>query len=230
MTSIFELSNLKKYSSKMMNYIYDTFLTKATPKEIMKCFGDLIDNFTGNGITKNGNVKIDEKGIASYFVNNTDYVKTNLTSIDFFNAFEFQIKFKPQQDKHNYLIAWNSAPHLEIVYYKGNFSVLEYKTSSLTSNYFWYKTFKVYIHDWYYFHCKHEDDYYVFTVYDDDFNILYSAKSDYKIVEFSNLQPLIFGQINWNDSNVINNTDLRIDLSETWFKDKDGNLISSWNK
>ena len=49
---------------------------------MMECFGELIDNFTGNGITKNGNVKIDEKSIASYFVNNTDYVKTNLTSID----------------------------------------------------------------------------------------------------------------------------------------------------
>ena len=230
MTSIFELLNLKKYSSKMMNYIYDTFLTKATPKEIMKWFGDLIDNFTGTGLIKSGNVKIDENGVASYFVNNTDYVKTNLTSIDFFNAFEFQIKFKPQQDKNNYLIAWNSRPKLEISYYKGDFSVLEYKTSSNTSDYFWYKIFKVDIQDWYYFHCKREDDYYVFTVFDDNFNVLYSAKSDYKIVEFTNLQPLIFGQINWNDSNVINNTDLKIDLSETWFKDKDGNLISSWNK
>ena len=81
----------------------------------------------------------------------------------------------------------------------------------------------------YNFHCKREDDYYIFTVYDNDFNVLSSAKSDYKIVEFTNLQPLILGQINWNDSNVINNTDLKIDLSETWFKDKDGNLISSWN-
>ena len=85
MTSIFKLSNLKKYNSKMMNYIHETFLTKATPKEILECSGDLIDNFTGTGITKNGNVKIDENGIASYFVNNTDYVKTNLTSVDFFN-------------------------------------------------------------------------------------------------------------------------------------------------
>ena len=230
MTSIFKLSNLEKYNSKMMNYICDTFLTKATPKEIMKCFGDLIDNFTGTGLIKSGNVQIDENGIASYFVNNTDYVKTNLTSIDFFNAFEFQIKFKPQQDKSNYLISWHSKPRFEITYYKGNFSVFEYKTSSPTSDYFWYKEFKVDIQDWYYFHCKREDDYYVFTVYDDDFNILYTAKSDYKIVEFTNLQPLIFGQINWNDSIVINNTDLKIDLSETWFKDKDGNLISSWNK
>ena len=230
MTSIFELLNLKKYSSKMMNYIYDTFLTKATPKEIMKCFGDLIDNYTGNGITKNGNVKIDENGIASYFVNNTDYVKTNLTSIDFFNAFEFQIKFKPQQDKHNYLIGWYSRPHIEIAYYTGNLDIVEYKTSPGTGDHVAYKNFKVDIQDWCYFHCKREDDYYVFTVYDNDFNVLCSAKSDNKIVEFSNLQPLILGQINWNDSCVINNTDLKIDLSETWFKDKDGNLISSWNK
>ena len=230
MTSIIKLSNLEKYNSKTMNYIHDTFLTKSTPKEIKECFGDLIDNFTGNGLTKNGNVQIDENGIASYFVNNTDYVKTNLTSIDFFNAFEFQIKFKPSLNKYNYLIGWYSTPHVEFAYQKGNFSILEYKTSSLTSDYFCYKNFKVDIQDWCYFHCKREDDYYIFTIYDNDFNVLYSTKSDYKIVEFTNLQPLTLGQINWNDSNVINNTDLKIDLSETWFKDKDGNLISSWNK
>lgn len=230
MTSIFELSNLEKYNSKMTNYIHDTFLTKPTPKEMMECFGEVIDNFTGNGITTNGNVQIDENGIASYFVNNTDYVKTNLTSIDFFNAFEFQIKFKPSLNKYDYLIGWYSKPLFEISYQKGNFKVLEYKTSSNTRDYFWYKTIKVDIQDWCYFHCKREDDYYVFTVYDDDFNILYSEKSDYKIVEFTNLQPLILGQIDWYDSNVLNNTDLKIDLSETWFKDKDGNLISSWNK
>ena len=229
MTSIFELSNLKKYSSKMMNYIYDTFLTKATPKEILECSGDLIDNFTGTGLIKSGNVQIDENGIASYFVNNTDHVKTNLTSIDFFNAFEFQIKFKPQQDKENYLISWYSRPRIEIAYYTGHLDILEYKTSS-GSDRFGYKGLKVDIQDWCYFHCKREDDYYIFTVYDNDFNVLCSAKSDYKIVEFTNLQPLILGQINWNDSNVINNTGLKIDLSETWFKDKDGNLISSWNK
>ena len=229
MTSIFKLSNLEKYSSKMMNYIHETFLTKATPKEILECSGDLIDNFTGTGLIKSGNVKIDENGIASYFVNNTDYVKTNLTSIDFFNAFEFQIKFKPQQDKENFLISWYSRPRIEIAYYTGHLDILEYKTSS-ASDYFGYKGLKVDIQDWCYFHCKREDDYYVFTVYDNDFNVLCSAKSDYKIVEFTNLQPLILGQINWNDPIVINNTGLKIDLSETWFKDKDGNLISSWNK
>lgn len=225
------LENLEKYKSELGKYISDTFLTKPTPKEMMECFGELIDNFTGNGITKNGNVKIDENGIASNFVSNTDYVKTNLNSVDFFNTFEFQIKFKPSLNKYDYLIAWYSNPHFEISHHKGNFSVLEYKTSSLTSDYFWYKRqIKVDIQNWCYFHCKREDDYYIFTIYDEDFNVLHSTKSDYKIVEFTNLQPLILGQINWNDSNVINNTDLKIDLSETWFKDKDGNLISSWNK
>ena len=228
MTGIFKLSNLEKYSSKMMNYIHETFLTKATPKEILECSGDLIDNFTGTGLIKSGNVQIDENGIASYFVNNTDHVKTNLTSVDFFNAFEFQIKFKPQQDKENYLISLYSIPRIEIAYYTGHLDILEYKTSS--GDRFYYKGFKVDIRDWCYFHCKREDDYFIFTVYDNDFNVLCSAKSDYKIVEFTNLQPLILGQINWNDSNVINNTGLKIDLSETWFKDKDGNLISSWNK
>ena len=107
----------------MMNYIHETFLTKATPKEILECSGDLIDNFTGTGLIKSGNVQIDENGIASYFVNNTDHVKTNLTSVDFFNAFEFQIKFKPQQDKENFLISWYSRPRIEIAYYTGHLRI-----------------------------------------------------------------------------------------------------------
>ena len=224
-----DLNSLTLYKEKISSYV-DDLMPLPSPKDVLILNDELIDNYTGNGITPHGSVKIDEKGIASYFVNNTDYVKTNLTSIDFFNAFEFQIKFKPSLNKYNYLISWYSTPHIEIAYQKGIFVILEYKTSSLTSDYFWYKKFEVDIRDWCYFHCKREDDYYVFTVFDNDFNVLYSAKSDYKIVEFTNLQPLILGQINWNDSNVINNTDLKIDLSETWFKDKDGNLISSWNK
>ena len=59
-------------------------------------------------------------------------VTLNLTSIDFFNAFEFQIKFKPQQDKENYLISWYSFPHFEISYYKGNFNVLEYSSNKIS--------------------------------------------------------------------------------------------------
>lgn len=227
MSSVIKLSNLERYKDKISSHISEE-LEFGQNSNILGMFG--IKNYTGSGITKSGNVKIDENGIASHFVNNTDYVKTNLTSIDFFNAFEFQIKFKPSLNKYNYLIAWYSTPHVEFSYHKGNFNVLEYKTSSLTSDYFWYKKIKVDIRDWCYFHCKREDDYYIFTIYNEDFNVLHSTKSDYKVAEFTNLQPLILGQINWNDTNVTNNTDLRIDLSETWFKDKNGNLISDWNK
>ena len=226
-----DLNSLALYKNKISSFFDKNVLNNLNFSSISNILGLFkIKSYTGNGIKTNGNAKIDENGVASHFVNNTDYVKTNLTSIDFFNAFEFQIKFKPSLNKYDYLISWYSFPHLEISCYKNSFAILEYKTTSSTNNYFWYKKFKVDIQDWYYFHCKREDDYYIFTIYDNDFNVLYSAKSDYKIVEFTNLQPLILGQINWNDANVINNTNLKIDLSETWFKDKDGNLISSWNK
>lgn len=227
MTRIVELSNLERYKEKISLHLKD--LDFGSNSNILGMFS--IKNYTGSGITKSGNVQIDENGIASYFVSNTDYVKTNLNSVDFFNAFEFQIKFKPSKNKRDYLIGWYSNPHFEISYYNNNFNILEYKTSSYTSDYFWYKRqIKVDIQNWCYFHCKREGDYYIFTIYDEDFSVLYSAKSDYKIAEFTNLQPLILGQINWNDTSVTNNTDLKIDLSETWFKDKDGNLISDWNK
>ena len=74
------------------------------------------------------------------------------------------------------LISWYSAPNVAISHHKGNFSVLEYKTSSYTGNYFWYKSFTIdNVPDWCYFHCKREDDYYIFSVFDNDFNILYKT-------------------------------------------------------
>ena len=129
-----DLNSLTLYKEKISSYVNENALDISTKSNILSLFK--IKNYTGTGLIKSGNVQIDENGIASYFVNNTDYVKTNLTSIDFFNAFEFQIKFKPQHDKYNYLIGWYSFPHFEISYSEGYFSILEYKTSSHTSDYF----------------------------------------------------------------------------------------------
>lgn len=85
-----DLNALTLYKNKISSYV-DDLMPLPSPKDILILNDELIDNYTGNGITKNGNVKIDENGIASYFVNNTDYVKTNLTSIDFLMHLNFKL-------------------------------------------------------------------------------------------------------------------------------------------
>ena len=87
-----DLNALTLYKEKIRSYVDNNILDISTKSNILSLFK--IKNYTGNGITKNGNVKIDEKGIASHFVNNADYVVTNINVTDLKVSFEVQVKFK----------------------------------------------------------------------------------------------------------------------------------------
>ena len=64
-----------------------------------------------------------------------------------------------------------------------------------------------------------------FKLLDEDMNVL-SEQSAPLTLHLRN-RTFIFGR---KVDNVYQSPNTSIDLSETWFKDKDGNLISSWNK
>ena len=87
-----DLNSLTLYQKKISSYIDNNILDISTKSNILSMFK--IKNYTGNGIKINGNVKIDENGIATLFTNPTDYIKTNLKALDVMNSTEFQIKFK----------------------------------------------------------------------------------------------------------------------------------------
>ena len=75
-----DLNSLNLYKEKISSYVDKNALDISTKSNILGMFK--IKNYTRNGITKRGNVKIDEKGIATTFTNRTDYVVTNLNVLD----------------------------------------------------------------------------------------------------------------------------------------------------
>ena len=87
-----DLNSLTLYKNKISSYVDNDILDISTKSNILNMFK--IKNYTGNGIKINGNVKIDERGIANIFTNQTDYVVTNLDVTDLKLPFEFQVKFK----------------------------------------------------------------------------------------------------------------------------------------
>ena len=87
-----DLNSLALYKKKIISYIDENVLNLSSISNILSLFK--IKNYTGNGITKNGNVKIDENGIATGFKQGS-YILTGL-SADILNTdnFEIQTKFK----------------------------------------------------------------------------------------------------------------------------------------
>ena len=190
-----------------------------------------IKNYTGNGITKNGNVKIDEKGIATNFINKTDYVVTNLNILDLKLPFEFQIKFKvSNKDAFNELHLISNKtypyPYFELVIVQGKIVFESFITQSYNANVLFYDSFDFDENQWYILNMKHEQQgIYECTVYDEQYNELYNKtqNSNYEINYHSD--TLILG----NDVDyVTGSATLQIDLSETYFKNGD-TIISEWN-
>lgn len=75
-----------------------------------------------------------------------------------------------------------------------------------------------------YFRYKYLNNTIYFKLLDEDMNVL-SEQSAPLTLHLRN-ETFMFGSMDPDHQSP--NTS--IDLSETWFKDKDGNLISSWNK
>ena len=225
-----DLNSLTLYKEKISSYIDKNVLDISTKSNILGMFK--IKNYTGNGITKNGNVKIDEKGIATNFINTTDYVVTNINVTDLKLPFEFQIKFKVS-DKTAFnrlcLITskTNGYPFFELLILNGKIMCNSYKTTqSSNGNTLFYDSFNFDENQWYIINMKHEQKgIYECTVYDEKYNELYNKtqNSNYEINYHSD--TLILG----NDIDyVFGIATLQIDLSETYFKNGD-TIISEWN-
>ena len=87
-----DLNALTVYKEKIRSYLDENAPDISTKSNILGMFK--FKNYIGNGIKINGNVKIDEKGIATTFTNRTDYVVTNIDVTDLKVPFEIQVKFK----------------------------------------------------------------------------------------------------------------------------------------
>ena len=223
-----DLNALTLYKNKISSYVDENALDISTTSNILGMFK--IKNYTGNGITKNGNVKIDEKGIATNFINKTDYVVTNLNILDLKLPFEVQIKFKVSDKAafNNLHLISNKTypyPYFELVIANG-IKCESFITQSYNANVLFSDSFDFNADQWYIINMKHEQKgIYECTVYDEQYNELYNKtqNSNYEINYHSD--TIILG----NDIDfVAGSATLQIDLSETYFKNGD-TIISEWN-
>lgn len=195
-----------------------------------------IKNYTGKGITKNGNVKIDENGIATNFIIGTDHVVTNLNILDLKLPYEVQVKFKVSDktafsNSNIYLVSNKTGgfPYFELIINNGKILCTSYNSQSGgAARVLFRDTFNFNANQWYILNMKHEQKgIYECTVYDEKYNELYNKtqNSNYEINYHSD--KIILG----NDVDYVTGSGsatLQIDLSETYFKNGD-TIISEWN-
>lgn len=86
-----DLNSLTLYKNKISSYV-DDLMPLPSPKDVLILNDELIDNYTGNGITPHGSVKIDENSIASGFSNTNNFILTSLNCLSLSDGFEFQVK------------------------------------------------------------------------------------------------------------------------------------------
>lgn len=226
-----DLNSLTLYKKKISSFIDEKVLNLSSISNILSLFK--IKNYTGNGITKNGNVKIDEKGIATNFINKTDYIVTNLNVLDLKVPFEVQVKFKVSDktvfsNSKVYLVSNKryAYPFFELIIVEGKIVCESFPTQSFPANVLFYDSFDFDADQWYIINIKHEQKgIYECTVYDEKYNELYNKTQNpgYEVTNQSD--TLILG----NDVDFASGgATLQIDLSETYFKNGD-TIISAWN-
>ena len=224
-----DLNSLTLYKEKISSYVDNDILDISTKSNILSLFK--IKNYTGNGITKNGNVKIDEKGIATTFTNQTDYVVTNIDVTDLKLPFEVQVKFKVSDktafDKLVLVSTKKYAyPYFELVVVNGKIICESFITQSYNANVLFYDSYDFDADQWYIINIKHEQKgIYECSIYDEKYKELYNKTQNPGHEVTNQSDTLILG----NDIDFASGgATLKFDLSETYFKNGD-TIISEWN-
>ena len=223
-----DLNSLTLYKEKISSYV-DDLMPLPSPKDILILNDELIDNYTGNGITPYGGVKIDENSIASGFSNTNNIILTSLNCLSLSDGFEFQVKAKNNGKSVSifcestlggdsnvcFYVSLNTTNNRTDVgsWYNGREYCVSFSFSAIPEN------------KMHYFRYKYSNNTMYFKLLDEDMNVLFEQSKPLTL-HFRN-RTFLFGR---NADNYYQSPYISIDLSETWFKDKDGNLISSWNK
>ena len=220
-----DLNTLTLYKNKISSYLDDS-MPLPSPKDVLILNDELIDNYTGNGITRYGSVKIDENGIASGFSNTNNIILTSLNCLSLSDGFEFQVKAKNNVDSLSIFCESTLDGDSNFCFYVA----LSNHRTDIAS---WYNgsihgtgfVFDILPDKMHYYRYKYLNNTMYFKLLDEDMNVLFEESKPLTL-QFRN-RTFMFGR---NHDYHYQSPYLSIDLSETWFKDKDGNLISSWNK
>ena len=219
-----DLNSLTLYKEKISSYV-DDLMPLPSPKDVLILNDELIDNYTGNGITPHGSVKIDENNIASGFSNSNNYILTSLNCLSLSDGFEFQVKAKNNVDSLTIFCESTLDGDYNVCFYVAlcnHRTDMGFWDGRLYGTGFVFDNISDKMH---YFRYKYSNNTIYFKLLDEDMNVLFEESKQFTF-HFRN-RTILFGR---RMENSYQSPYTSIDLSETWFKDKDGNLISSWNK
>ena len=230
-----DLNALTLYKNKISSYV-DDLMPLPSPKDVLILNDELIDNFSGKGLIKRGSVTLTADGIAKGFSNTSNTIATNVTSAMLKDGFEFNVKVRSSvfptigqvfvsdtchfgkfmfEISYNYMLVWsymNST--INGVKQFGRIKCSDYGETKLEPN------------KWYIYNIKLSSEICVATLMDENYNIICQKESSGGAL-YSNISGTIhIGSPVMTDYQA---PYITVDLSETWFKDKDRNLISSWN-
>ena len=223
-----DLNALTLYKEKIGSYLDDS-MPLPSPKDVLILNDELIDNYTGNGITPHGSVKIDENNIASGFSNTNNYILTSLNFLSLSDVFEFQVKAKNLVDASGIFCVSTLDGDSNVCFYVSLNTINNY--SSIGSWYngreYWTRFYfgPIPENKMHYYRYKYLNNTVYFKLLDEDMNVLFEESKP--VTLHLRNRKFLFGNCYDND---YQSPYISIDLSETWFKDKDGNLISDWNK
>ena len=220
-----DLNSLTLYKNKIGSYV-DDLMPLPSPKDVLILNDELIDNYTGNGITPHGSVKIDENSIASGFSNTNNYILTSLYCLSLSDGFEFQVKAKNNVNSETIFCESTLDGDSNICFYVA----LSNHSTGIAS---WYNgsihgtgfAFDILPDKMHYYRYKYLNNTMYFKLLDEDMNVLFEESKPLTLKLRNRM--FMFGR---RMENALQSPYISIDLSETWFKDKDGNLISGWNK
>ena len=220
-----DLNSLTLYKNKISSYLDDS-MPLPGPKDILILNDELIDNYTGNGIKRYGSVKIDENSIANGFSNVNNYLLTSLNCLSLSDGFEFQVKAKNPVDSGSIFCESTLSGDSNVCFYVAlsnhNSDIGSYYNGRIYAVRFSFGTIPE--NKMHYFRYKYANNTLYFKLLDEDMNVLFEQSKPLTI-QFRN-RMFMFGR---RMENMYQSPYISIDLSETWFKDKDGNLISGWN-
>lgn len=220
-----DLNSLTLYKNKISSYVDDS-MPLPSPKDILILNDELIDNYTGNGITPHGSVKIDENSIASGFSNSSNIILTSLNCLSLSDGFEFQVKAKNNVNSETIFCESTLSGDSNVCFYVALSNhitdIASWDNGRVYDAGFSFGTIPDKMH---YYRYKYLNNTLYFKLLDEDMNVLFEESKPLTL-HLRN-RTFMFGRNAGNDYQSPNTS---IDLSETWFKDKDGNLISSWNK
>ena len=220
-----DLNSLTLYKNKISSYLDDS-MPLPSPKDVLILNDELIDNYTGNGIKRYGSVKIDENSIASGFSNTNNYILTNLNCSSLSDGFEFQVKAKNNVNSQTIFCESTLGGDPNICFYVA----LSNNSTDIAS---WYNgrlygitiAFGTLPDKMHYYRYKYLNNTMYFKLLDEDMNVLFEESKPLTL-HLRNRTFMFGRRVDYNFQSPY----VSIDLSETWFKDKDGNLISDWNK